>query len=149
MKKFLALIFALLICISPVFADVIPVTTIISGTTVIDADPTSLTSDVVRVATGASNLAFLVTYDETETGGISAAVTLEMSFDGTTFYAASFFDVAGGATLQTTETLTADGAYYFWVNSALCAPYYRVKVTATGSDANDTAVVTAKVAARA
>jgi len=148
MKKFLALIALLCFAVAPVFADPIPVTTIISGTTVIDADPTSLTSDVVQVATGAGNLSFLVTYDETEVGGISAAVTLEMSFDGTTFYAASFYDVAGGATLQTSETLSADGSYYFWVNEGLCAPFYRVKVTATGSDATHTAVVTAKVAAR-
>jgi hypothetical protein len=148
MKKFLALLLAVLMFASPAFAGKVPVTTIVNSV-VLDADPTSVTSDVVEVADGISKVAFSVSVDETQVGGISNAATLEMSFDGTIWSAASFYDYAGGATLQTSETIAADNQtapYIMWVNPELVAPYYRVKVTATGSDADDTAIIVVKVA---
>lgn len=145
MKKLFALLLALLICITPAFAAQIPVTTIIDSVT-LDADPTSVNSSAVQVADGINKLLFYVNYNETEVGGISAAVTLQLSFDGTNWYAANFFDIAGGVTPQTTESLTADATYVLWTNPDVAAPYYRVVVTATGSDADDTAVIIAKVA---
>lgn len=92
---------------------------------------------------------FLVTYDETQVGAtLSAAITLQMSFDNSTWHSASFYDYAGGATLQTSETISADGSYVFWTNKDLCAPYYRVVVTATNTDADDLIVATVKAAIR-
>ena len=94
-------------------------------------------------------VAFWVNYDETEVGNsISAAITLQMSFDAVTWFSASFYDYAGGSTLQTTETLSADGNYYFWANKDLCAPYYRVVVTANNTDVDDLLVVKVKAAIR-
>ena len=107
----------------------------------LDASPTSVTSEATDFS-GANRVGFYVAYDETQVGGVSAAVTLETSFDGTNFVAASFYDFAGGATFQTSETLTADGYYYFWVNADSPFRYLRVKVTATGSDADDTVLTT-------
>lgn len=109
--------------------------------TTLDADPTSA-SGIVDVR-GADRLAFFVNYDETEVGGIQAAVTVDISYDGETWLDASFYDYAGGSTLQTSETLTTDSNYYFWMNKDLVVPYVRVVIAATGSDADDTAVVSA------
>lgn len=138
MKKYL-LALALLLLSAPAWAGFTKAN-IIESTT-LDADPTAVsgTADV----RGAERIAFIVNYDETEVGGISAAVTCQISYDGTNWLAASFYDYAGGTTLQTSETLTADGRYYFWMNRDLAIPYVKVIITATGSDSDDTAVVSA------
>ena len=141
----IALVLALILCFSgQAFAARTSVNTIISATT-LDVDPTSA-SGSMKVGS-ADKLAFFVSYDETEVGGISASVTVDVSYDGTNWSDASFYDYAGGSTLQTSETLTADTAtdYYFWFNSDLAVPYVRVVITATGSDADDTAIVSAKI----
>jgi hypothetical protein len=93
---------------------------------------------------GADKVSFFVVYDETEVGNsISAAVTCQISYDNSHWLSASFYDYAGGATLQTSETISADGYYYFWFNKDLCVPYVRVIVTATNTDADD--LLTVKV----
>ncbi len=113
----------------------------IVATTTLDADPTSVSG--TKTVKSAEKLAFFVTYDETEVGGISLTVTVDVSWDNSTWLDASFYDFAGGATLQTSESLTADGNYYFWLNYDLPVPYVRVVLAATGSDADDTAIVAA------
>jgi len=114
-------------------------TTLIASTT-LDADPTSATGTIG--IQDAEKVAFFVTYDETEVGGgLSVAVTCDIPYDGTTWLDASFYDYAGGSTLQTSETLSSDGNYYFWFNPDLAVPQVRVVLTATGSDADDTADV--------
>lgn len=142
MKKFVSLSLIMLLMTSPAFAARTAVNTLIASTT-LDADPTSASGS--KQVTNADKIAFFVTYDETEVGGISASVTVDVSWDGTTWLDASFYDYAGGATLQTSESLTADGNYYFWFNNDLAVPYVRVVIAATGSDADDTAVVSAKL----
>src|SRR3990167_5032338 len=104
------------------------VSTIVASTT-LDADPTSA-SGSAKVGS-ADKIAFFVAYDETEVGGIQVAVTVDVSYDGTNWSDASFYDYAGGSTLQTSETLTADTStdYYFWMNSDLAVTYVRVVVT--------------------
>jgi hypothetical protein len=88
-------------------------------------------------------LAFFVTYDETQVNQtLSAAVTLDLSYDNATWLDASFYDYAGGATLQTSETVSADGSYYCWFNKDVAAPYVRVNVVATNSDPDDIINVT-------
>lgn len=102
-----------------------------------DAVTTSDTSTTVNIQ-GYEKVAFFVTYDEAEVGNsITAAVTIDISFDGTTWLDASFYDYAGGATLQTSETLSSDGSYYMWFNKDICAPYVRVAIAATNTDADD------------
>ena len=143
MKKLFLFILAVLLCFNQsLFASRASVNTIISSTT-LDADPTSASG--TYTVKSADKIAFWVAYDETEVGGISVAVTVDVSYDGTTWLDASFYDYAGGATLQTSETLSSDSNYYFWFNSDLVIPYVRVVITATGSDADDTAIVSAKI----
>jgi len=103
-----------------------------------NAVTTSDTSTAVDVS-GYDKVAFYVKYDETQVGNaISAAVTLDVSYDNTTWLTGmSFLDIAGGATYQTSETISADGWYVFWVTKDPCIPYVRVAVAATGTDADD------------
>lgn len=142
MKKLLFLLIGALLFSSPAFAARVVTNYIITATT-LDADPTAV-SGTARL-TSAEKTAFLVRYDETEVGGISVAITVQISDDNTTWIASSFHDFAGGATLQTSETLTADGNYYLWLSPDITAPYVKLIVTATGSDADDTAVVSARI----
>ena len=118
------------------------------ASTTLDADPTAANSGAITTL-NADKVAFFVTVDETEVGNsISVAVTLQVSFDNSTWLSASFYDYAGGATLQTSETISADGSYYLWLNKDIVAPYVKLILTATNTDADDTAVVSASVAIR-
>jgi opacity protein-like surface antigen len=137
MKKLLSVLLALMLLASPVFAANVLNTEIMDLT--FDDDPTSGVSDTLLIA-GYDKVAFYVLYDETEVGNsISAAVTLDVSYDGINWLTGmSFYDIAGGATLQTSQTISADGWYVFWLNKDICGPYVRVAVTATNTDADDT-----------
>lgn len=145
MKKFIFLFISLMLLASTAYASESEVKSLMSAQT-FNAVTTAANSTALYSG-GLDRVAFWVNYDETEVGNsISAAVTLQMSFDNSTWFSASFYDYAGGATLQTSETISADGNYYFWVNRDLCAPYYRVVITATNTDADDLLVVTVKAA---
>ena len=110
--------------------------TLIAETT-LNADPVAV-EDSINIG-DAERVSFFVTYDETEVGGgVSVAVTMQISYDGTTWLAASFYDYAGGATLQTSETISADGSYYCWFNPDMAIPQVKLILTATGTDVNDT-----------
>ena len=108
----------------------------------LDDDPTSVTSSVVNVQQ-ADSTGFFLDYDETEVGNsISVAVTIQISYDGTTWLSGSFYDLGGGpATFQTTETISADGSYYFWLEKASNVSRVRVVVTATNTDVDDIVVI--------
>jgi hypothetical protein len=99
---------------------------------------------------GYRSVAFFVVYDETEVGNaISAAITCDVSYDGTNWLTGmSFYDIAGGATAQTSETISSDGWYVFWVNNLACVPYIRIKTTLTNTDADDLATVKVYMSAR-
>ena len=142
MKKILTVLSILLMVASMASASQVRETLIASTTP--DADPTSVTGSV-NIGE-AERVAFFVTYDETEVGGgLSVAITMDVSYDGTTWLDASFYDYAGGATLQTSETISADGSYYCWFNPDMAIPQVRMVITATGSDADDTADVVAYI----
>jgi hypothetical protein len=144
MKKLLVLllVFGLLCCGtiaqagSPVEKEVIDV--------ILDDDPTEITG---YWNTGNfERVAFFVVYDETQVGNaISIAITVDVSRDGTTWLDASYYDVAGGATLQTTETLNADSSYYGWFDNTMQIPFVRVSIVATNTDVDDLADVTAYI----
>jgi hypothetical protein len=143
MKKVLAVLLAMLLLCSPAFAARTSVSTLIASTQLDDAPTSASGSATVK---SADKIACFVTYDETQVGlAISAAVTVEVSPDNSTWTAASFYDYAGGSTLQTSETISGDGNYYFWMNRDLAMPYIKVTITATNTDADDTAVVSAKL----
>lgn len=119
---------------------------------IVDTTFNAVTTTVNSTATlvqGYDKVAFFVKYDETEVGNsISAAVSLQISYDNSNWLAASFYDYAGGATLQTSETISADGYYYCWFNKDLCVPYVRMVVTATNTDADDVLDVDAYIVAK-
>lgn len=137
MKKTLLIAFFALFFVVPAQAftrgTVIPTTTL-------NADPISVSGTVEL--DGKDRTIFFVHYDETEVGGISVAVTVYVSYDNTNWLQANFYDYAGGATLQTSETLSSDTWYYFALDPNISAPYVKVTVAATGSDADDTADIT-------
>lgn len=112
-------------------------------------DVTTAANSTVTIISGYEKVAFFVVYDETEVGNsISAAITCQISYDGTNYQSASFYDYAGGATLQTSETISADGRYYFWFNRDITAPYVRVVATLTNTDADDVCNVKAYIVAK-
>lgn len=86
---------------------------------------------------------FFVNYDETEVGNtLSGIVTIDISYDGTNWIDASFYDYAGGATLQTSETISADGWYFCWLDNPHNIPYVRLAVEDVDTDTDDTIVIT-------
>lgn len=118
--------------------------TTLIATTTLDDDPTAV-EGVINIGDSYRE-SFFVTYEETEVGGgLSVAITMQISYDGTTWLSASFYDFDGGSTLQTSETLSTDGSYYCWFNRDLTVPQVKLILTATGSDVDDTADVTAYI----
>lgn len=144
MKKTLLLALSFILFLNvPAFAARTSVDTLIPSTT-LDNSPTSVSG--TTSVKDADKIAFFVTYDETENGNtVSAAVTVYVSPDNSTWLQASFYDYAGGSTLQTSETLSADGNYYFWFNRDLAMPYVKVTIAGTNTDATNTAVVSTKI----
>lgn len=110
--------------------------------TQLDDSPTSITGtwnvqDYKKVG-------FFVDYDETEVGNsISIAITMDFSYDNSNWVTGYFYDLGGGTTLQTSETLSSDSWYYCWLDTDWSFPYVRVTITATNTDADDLAVVIA------
>ena len=108
--------------------------------TILDDSPTSITGtwntdDYKKVA-------FYIDYNETDSGSVvSIAITAHISHDGTNWISASWFDFSGGSTLQSSETLTADGSYVGWFDWNMQIPYVRITITATGSSATELADV--------
>ncbi len=112
----------------------------------LDDSPTSVTSSAVN-AEQSDSIGFFVDYDETEVGEtLTADVTIQISYDGTTWIAGRFFDLAGGpATFQTTESIASDGTYFFWLHKDSNVSRVRVIVTGNSTDSDDTIVIDAFV----
>ena len=138
MKK---VIFVLLVCLlltSQAFAGEINKTLI--DTTILDDSPTSATG-IVNVQ-DYKKVGFWVSYDETQVGAsISLTVAITVSYDGTNYVAGSFMDVAGGATPQTSETISSDGWYFFWLDANWPYKYVTVTLTGNNTDTDDLASV--------
>lgn len=136
MKKLTALLIALFLAIPAQAA----VNRTVIASTLLDNSPTTVSGTIRAADTLKSS--FFVSYDETEVGGgVSVTVTLYASYDGTNFVQLPFYDTAGGATPQTSEVISADGWYHFWIDQAIAAPYYKVTIAGTNTDADDTASV--------
>ena len=105
----------------------------------LDNDPVEAVSANIDVRSY-SKVGFVVSYNETETGGgVSALVniTINPTSDVGTPASGYFYDFVGGTTLQTSETISADGEYYFWFPEKIVVPFVQVTVTGTAVDAND------------
>lgn len=143
MKKVLLFVLAFLLMGNLAFAS--PVNKTIIDAVTLDADPTSVNSTAVNIQ-DYKEVGFFLQYDETQVGNaISAAVTADISYDGTTWLDLPFFDAAGTTTMQTSETISSDGWYYFTLPSqyypAGTIPNIRVAVAATNTDADDILVI--------
>ena len=143
MRKGLLIFLSCLLCYLPFVAPVLasPVTKTIIVETQLDDSPTSVTGtwniEVFKM------VAFFVKYVETEVGSsVSIVISLDFSYDTSSWVTGYFYDFAGGSTLQTTETFTEDSWYYFWLEPDWQMPYVRVTITATGTDVDDLATVT-------
>ncbi len=144
MKKVLLSIIGIVFFCGTAFGGVVNKTIIPS--TILNADPTSVTGD--WNIQEYDEVGIWISYDETEVGlSISAAITLDASYDGTNFVDIYFYDVAGTGTAQTTETLSADGWYHLAVPKEFLQPgglvYLRVSIVATNTDADDNLTVIA------
>lgn len=140
----LTVIMALCLTVGLAFAS--PINQTVITTTQLDDDPTSVTSSAFNIQ-DFKKVGFWVSYDETQVGNaISLAVTITVSYDGTNYVAGSFMDVAGGATPQTSETISSDGWYFFWLDDGWPFKYIKVVLTATNTDADDLASVAAYMA---
>ena len=102
----------------------------------------------------AEKVTFFVTYTSSSpTEGVTANVTASISYDGIHWQDISWFDVAGGVTPQTSETLTTNQTYVGWFDKALTAPRIRIGINmseanapaAVGYGAEMTATVTVKI----
>lgn len=75
------------------------------------------------------------------TDTVTCEVTIEISYDGTTWVRAYLNDFEGGSTLQTSGDFYDD--YYFWLNrDYITAPYVRVHATIGNTVGSDGADVT-------
>ncbi len=144
MKKLIFVLLACLFLTSQAFAS--PVNKTIIAETQLDDSPTSATSSTINIQ-DYKEVGFWIKYDETEVGNsISAAVTVDISYDNTTWLDVPFYDVAGTTTMQTSETISSDGWHYL----ALPINYYpagtiiyvRVVVAATNTDTDDILLIT-------
>ena len=145
MIKKLILLLAFMLIAGIVYAS--PVNKTIIAETQLDDDPTSVTSTTFNIQ-DYKQVGFWVIYDETEVGNaVSATVTLDISYDGSTWLDMPFYDIAGTTTMQTSETLSSDSHYYcvmpdlyFPIGTAL---YVRMVIAGTNTDTDDLATVTA------
>ena len=147
MRKVLVILMALCLVCGPVMAKDAFYGSVLAETR-LDDDPTEITSDGIDVSQF-DKVAFWVTYDETEDGGgVSGDITLEVSYDDSTYHTANFYDYTGGSTLQTTENLATDADYVFWMDKDFTVRYARVKCVGTATDANDLIDVTVTFSAQ-
>lgn len=143
LKRFLVSLLALMLISGVAWAS--PVNKTIINAVQLDDNPTSVNSATINIQ-DYKEVGFFLQYDETQVGNsISAVVTADISYDGTTWLDMPFYDLAGTTTMQTTETISADGWYYFALPGAYypigSILYVRVAVAATNTDADDILVI--------
>ena len=104
--------------------------TILAATTL-----TKGTSDqTVTLATnGMRKLVIFVDYTPDAAVAENLTFTLDVSYDGTNWVDANFYDFSGGATLQTSETLATDAWYYAYWENRLSVPFVRIRVVGDSS----------------
>lgn len=126
---------------SEVQADIVTLPSITYGQSeivnqLLDDDPVSVTSAGFEIG-DKQKVSFILVYDETEVGGVSGDLTLEVSPDNTNWYALNaFYNNAG--TIVSTVNYTADATDTFHLPEFVTYPYVRAVFTGTGTDADDT-----------
>ena len=146
MKKLLLLGFVLsliLFLFGPVYAG--GVKNVVLNEITLDNDPQVATSDTFTLF-DFQRSGFFVNYDETEVGGgVSVTIDVEFSTNGTDWVNGSFYDLAGGSTIQTSEVLSSDGDYYAWFGDTWTIPFMRIRATGYNVDVDDLATLSVTV----
>lgn len=141
-KGFIGLIVGLFFGVSCYAA---PIRTEVIADTRLDDSPTIATSSSLYIQ-DYDKVGIFVNYAETDVGlSESITVTVDVSYDGTSWVDASFYDFAGGTTAQTSENITANSTYYCWLDAGVNVPEMRVILTASNSNAVATCNVSAYV----
>ena len=108
----------------------------------LDDSPTSVTSAAYLIG-NKNKIGFSLVYDETEVGGVSGTLTLEVSPDSSTWYAFDIIlDGAGLDAPNASLAYTEDATDYFYLPNFITAGYIRAKFVGTGVDADDTIIIT-------
>lgn len=82
--------------------------------------------------------AFFVKYNETVPGtNVTLSVKPQVSQDNVNYVDMVFYDVGGTTTMQTTESITTNGTYYFWLPDTVNPPYTRVHFDALNTSASE------------
>ena len=144
MKKLLFILLAILLVgpvIIPTPAYAGPVKKQVIDIT-LDDDPTVYTSPAMRVA-NLSKVGFFI--DVVESDGSAAAsikIYVQFSHDGTNWIDGYFYDFdIPESPLQTSQTISADGGYFFWLDEEWEIPQMRVWVQGFGTDATHTVAI--------
>jgi len=74
---------------------------------------------------------FITRAGDSSTEAVTIEVTLQASADGTNWEDITWYDIVGGTTAQTSETITKDGTYIMRVDSDYLMPHLRLKVIGT------------------
>ena len=115
---------------------------IISLTT-LDNVTTSASSGIIGIQ-DYSKASFIVDYAETE--AINSTLTITGSYDNTSWFDLSFYDLAGGTTLQTSQTLTGNGTYFCWLPvSNWAIPLVNLTISSTETNATIVSNITAYI----
>jgi len=115
---------------------------IISLTT-LDNVTTSASSGIIGIQ-DYSKASFIVDYAETE--AINSTLTITGSYDNTSWFDLSFYDLAGGTTLQTSQTLTGNGTYFCWLPvSNWAIPFVNLTISSTETNATIVSNITAYI----
>ena len=74
---------------------------------------------------------FITRAADSATEAVTIEVTLQASADGTNWEDITWYDILGGSTAQTLETIEKDGTYIMRVDSDFLMPHLRLKITGT------------------
>ncbi len=128
MKKMFVVLAILALLTSPAYA-------VQTQRTLIDKETINRDNYEVEASANISDaerVAFFVTYNSSSlTEGVTVNVTVSISIDGVNWTDVCWSDAAGGATLQTSETLSSSGIYAGWFDKSLTSPYVNIKVSMT------------------
>ena len=126
MKKWLLVLMVLGLMVSPAYA----VEKQLTSETLNTANPDS---GWLQTYVGeADKVTFFITRAaDSSTEAVTVTVTLQASADGTNWEDITWYDIVGGSTAQTAETISKDGTYIMRVDSDFLMPHLRLKVTGT------------------
>ena len=146
-KLFLALVLIAVLCAPAVAGDSF------RGNLVASTEFNGLVSSVTGSAIPIADFVRVAFWSTLSAAGnatpVTVDVTVDVSFDGTTWIDASFFDFGGGSTLQTTEQILDGASAIGWFdNRGFNARFMRVVGSGSGSTTDTTVNFTSTFSAQ-